>query len=141
MTTPRTAVTPAGHAARDKSTAIVAHPEWCDPARCTATEETATLESHRSRTATITANFGLADLTVTANLYQAYAPWLTSVLIKLDVSGLNHDYAPVSGAATLTVEQVRDLAGLLSAIAAQVAAWQDRQTAEYRAALHRAVGT
>jgi hypothetical protein len=141
MTAPHTAVTPAGHAAMDESTAIVAHPEWCDPARCTATEETATGEAHRSRPATITANFGQTDLTVTANLYQAHAPWLTSVLVKLDVSGLNHDYAPVTGAATLTVEQASHLADLLTAIAAQAAAWQDRQTAECLARLRRVVGT
>jgi hypothetical protein len=57
-------------------TAVVAHPDWCDLALCTATPAAAIGEAHRGTPVTVTAGHALEDLTVTAGLYQAHAPWL-----------------------------------------------------------------
>lgn len=123
-----------------QATVTVTHPDWCDHARCTAALTACTGEAHRSAPVTVTGNAGLTKLTVTASLHQSHAPWLTSVLVVLDVTGLDHDFQPVGGTATLTVGQVADLGAMLAAVAKKGAVWQDQQITEHLAALRRAAG-
>jgi hypothetical protein len=114
-TAPMTPPGPPRDAAPDPA---VAHPDWCDPARCTATPAATKGEAHRGTAATVTAERPLGDLTVTASLYQAHAPWLTSVLVELDISGRDEHWQPARLAATVTVEQAGDLARVLADLAA-----------------------
>jgi hypothetical protein len=46
-------------------------------------------EAHRGAPVTVTVGSALDDLTVTASLYQAHAPWLTAVLVTLAMTGLD----------------------------------------------------
>lgn len=110
------------------SPTLIVHPEWCDPARYTATPAAVRGEAHRGAPVTVTAASALTSLAVTASLHQAHARWLTSVFVQLDVTGLQHDWRPVTGTATLTVEQSASLGRMLTEIAATGAAWQGRQT-------------
>jgi hypothetical protein len=120
-------------------TAVVAHPHWCDPARCTATPAAAMGEAHRGTPVTITAGRALEDLTVTATLYQAHAPWLTAVLVTLDIAGLDEQWKPATLNATVTVEQAGNVARVLAELAECGAAWQARQTDDYLSALQARV--
>jgi hypothetical protein len=120
-------------------TAVVAHPDWCDPARCTATPVATRGEAHHGTPVTVTAGRALDDLTVTASLYRAHARWLTAVLVTLDMAGLDEHWKPATLTATVTVEQAGDLARVLADLAASGAAWQTRQTEDYLSALQTKV--
>src|SRR5262249_50412896 len=110
----------------DTTTAVVAHPGWCAPARCTATPAATTGEAHRGTPVTVTAGRALDDLPVRASLYQAHVPWLTAVLVTLDMTGRDEHWQPAALTATVTVEQAGDLARVLADLAASGAAWQTR---------------
>jgi hypothetical protein len=119
--------------------AVVAHPDWCDQARCTATPAATMGEAHRGAPVTVTAGGALDDLTVTVSLYQAYAPWLTAVLVKLDVTGRDEHCKPAAMTAAVTIEQAGDLARVLAGLAASGTAWQTRLTEDYLSALQAEV--
>jgi hypothetical protein len=59
------------------------------------------------------------------------------VFVILDVAGLDHNFQPVAGTATLTVDQATDVAAMLTGLAQRGAAWQDRQCKEHLAAMRR----
>jgi hypothetical protein len=96
----------------------IEHPEWCDPARCTATPAAVMGEAHRGSPVTITAANSLVNLAVAGSLYQAHARWQTCMFVQLDVTGLLHDWQPVTGTATLTVEDATVLGRMLTDLAA-----------------------
>lgn len=139
MTTPTAPLTapvtpaepPYGPVPDTDGTAVVAHPDWCDPTRCTADLATTMGGAHLGTPITITAGGALDDLTVTVGLYQAHARWLTAVLVRLDMTGRGEHWQPATLTATVSVEEVGDLARILTDLAASGSAWQTRQTEDY----------
>lgn len=136
-TTPATApVTPPEPPCDAVPGPAIAHPDWCDPVRCTATPAAAKGEAHRGTPAAVTAERPLGNLTVTASLYQVHAPWLTDVLVELTLSGRDEHWQLAAVAATVTVEQASDLARSLVDLATDGSA---RQTADDSSAVRTEV--
>lgn len=119
---------------------LVPHPAWCDRAACTASFSAATGETHRSSTISVSAPGLISQVEVTGGLVQAHAPWLTSVLVRLDVAGIVPDTSrtadegwSVSGTMTLSLEAAAELAGLLGGLLEQATQGQDRYAQTHRA--------
>jgi hypothetical protein len=92
----------------------VTHPDWCDRDRCTAASPTTMGGAHRGTPTKYAADGSPGRLEITANLYQAHAPWLTALYVDLELSGLEHDWTPVNGAAHLTPDQALELGRFLT---------------------------
>ncbi len=77
---------------------------------------------------------------MTGGLAQAHAPWLTSVLVRLDVAGIapgtsgtTDDGWSRSGTVTLSLEAAAELAGLLNGLVEQATQDRDRYARAHRA--------
>ena len=118
----------------------VPHPAWCDRAACTATPSATTGEVHRSAMISVVIRGPMSQMTVTGWLVQAHAPWLTSVLIQLDVAGVTPDTSEtaddgwsVSGTVTMSLEGAAELTGLLGDLVQQATQDWDRYACVHRA--------
>lgn len=92
----------------------VHHPTWCSPGRCTAEQDPAT-GAHCSTPAHLTPDaLGLGlRLSVTAELVQAHARWMTEPYMSIEVSALADDGQPIHLTAKATATEAADLGRLL----------------------------
>src|SRR5262245_25474453 len=119
---------------KDLELSDIRHPEWCDPARCTATPTAATGEAHRSAPTTLTIGETVfAPLSVGVSLYKAHAPWLTEVYVELELSGHSPDYQPASLRATVPAHKAGEIGQLLCGVAARASADQKEEIQRYLA--------
>jgi hypothetical protein len=106
----------------------IRHPEWCDPARCTATPTAATGQAHRSAPTPLTiGETVVAPLAVNVSLYKAHAPWLTEVYVELELSGHSANYRPASLRATVPAHKAGEVGQLLCGVAARASADQKEE--------------
>jgi hypothetical protein len=118
---------------------VVAHPTWCDRARCTATPAATIGETRQSTPARFTADVLAGHLDLTATLSQAHTPWLTTPYVNLEFVELEQDRMPVTGTVRLIAEQAADLGRFLSELAGTATSARAAQVAAYLSALREEV--
>jgi hypothetical protein len=118
--------------------APVTHPEWCQPARCTATPARCKGEAHNGDPVTVTVD-GFSGLTVAASLHKPHAPWLTEVYVEVEFSGLTgDDWLPVRGRATVAAHRMVEVGQALLDLARRASAAQQQEIDDYLARLREA---